>query len=195
MYISYSQKCVFSRNHTIKKKKRQKKGVESGFPQLFNPKTHKSHQSHQVNPTSSRRGPRARPRSPRPNPRPLHRSQRNQRRGSKKQTGFESQKGRKFPEFGKKELFLEIFLIFGVFEDVIFPCFSKPLIVFGYGCIWLFSFQLLVVWSCFVHFCSPTPPTWPPSSLAIWPPSSLGWKPAVINDPFGWRRTEVNNGE
>lgn len=142
--VELTAKSVFflKNSHHKKKNKTSKKGGGNcGNSQLFNSKTHKSHQSHQVNPTSSRRGPRARPRSHRPNPRPLHRSLRNQRRGSKKQTRDRVQKRRKFRS-------LEI-LVLEFFEDVIFPCFSKPLIVFGYGCIWLFSFQLLVVWPCF----------------------------------------------
>lgn len=146
MYITYSQKCAFSRNHTIKKKNVKKRGWKVDFPNFSTQKTTK------VNPTSSRRGPRARPRSHRPNPRPLHRSQRNQRRGLSGNRPGSKFKTPKIPEFGKskKKNFLGRFLLFWSFWGwFVFPRFSKPLIVFGYGCIWLFSFQLLVVWPCF----------------------------------------------
>ena len=45
MYNLQPKVCFFEKNHTIKKKKRQKKGVETvENPNFFNPKTHKSPQ-------------------------------------------------------------------------------------------------------------------------------------------------------
>lgn len=47
MYITYSQKCVFSRNHTIKKKKTSKKGGGKWISPTFQPKKpQKSTQRH-----------------------------------------------------------------------------------------------------------------------------------------------------
>ena len=100
--ITYSQKCVFSRIHTIKKKTvKKKRGGNCGNQTFPTTKTTKTHKTSSSQPNVQRRGPRARPGSHRPNPRPLPRSQRNQRR---------FQKRRKIPEFGcQNELFLEMF--------------------------------------------------------------------------------------
>lgn len=140
--ITYSQKCVFSRIHTIKKKTvKKKRGGNCGNQTFPTTKTTKTHKTSSSQPNVQRRGPRARPGSHRPNPRPLPRSQRNQRR---------FQKRRKIPEFGcQNELFLEMFFWFWSFWGFCFFHVFPSLIVFGYGCIWLFSFQLLVVWPCF----------------------------------------------
>lgn len=193
MYITYSQKCVFSRNHTIKKKKRQKKGVESGFPQLFNPKNHKS----QPNVIQARTTRPAEITSPEPSAAPPLPAE-PEAGIERKQTGFKIQNAENSGVWKKqkKKLFGEILVVLEFLRMVCFSTFFQTS-----DCVWLWLYLVVfvsTVGGLTMFLCSfnrPTPPTWPPSSLAIWPPSSLGWKPAVINDPFGWRRTEVNNGE
>lgn len=147
MYITYSQKCVFSRNHTIKKKKTSKKGGGKWISPTFQPKKpQKSTQRHPGEDHAPGRDHIARTlgRSTAPS---------GTRGGDWAETDrVQNSKRRKFRslEKAKKKNFLGRFLLFWSFWGwFVFPRFSKPLIVFGYGCIWLFSFQLLVVWPCF----------------------------------------------
>ena len=187
-WITYSQKCVFSRIHTIKKKRSKKKGWKLWKPNFSNHKNHKNPQ----NLIKSTQRPKARTTRPAeitsPEPSAAPPLPAEPEAISETQTNS----GVWMP---KRTFFGDVFLILEFLRILLFPCFSFS------DCIWLWLYLVVFVSTVggFTMFlCSfnrPTPPTWPPSSLAIWPPSSLGWKPAVIIDPFGWMRTEVNNGE